>query len=83
MDRGAGQAAVHSVAQSVMTEATQHTCVYQHLHYKKKRGKGKKLEDMIAENFPNPGKETNIQVQKGPRVPNKMNSEVHTKTHYN
>jgi len=53
------------------------------LHYKKKRGKGKKLEDMIAENFPNPGKETNIQVQKGPRVPNKMNSEVHTKTHYN
>ena len=38
---------------------------------------------MIAENFPNLGKETDIQVQKAPRVPNKMNPEVHTNTHYN
>ena len=42
------------------------------------------LKDIIAENFPNLGKETHIQVQKAQRVSNKMNSKrVHTKTHYN
>ena len=31
------------------------------------------FEEIIAENFPNLGKETSIQVQKSQRVPNKMN----------
>ena len=36
----------------------------------------------MAEKFPNLGKETDIQLQEAQKVPNKMNSDKHTKTHY-
>ena len=37
------------------------------------RGAEKLFEEMMAENFPNLGKETDIWVQEAQRVPNKMN----------
>lgn len=49
----------------------------------KDRGR-KTYEEIISENFPNLGKETDIQAQEAQRVPNKMNSkEIHTKTYSN
>ena len=62
--------------------------MYQHLHYRgPRRGRGKEVENVIdeimAENFPNLKKETDTQVQKAQRVPNKMNPETHTKTYHN
>ena len=33
--------------------------------------------------FPHLKKETDIQLQEARKVPNKLNSEKHTKTHYN
>ena len=36
-------------------------------------------EDIIAENFPNLGKETYVQVQEAQRVPNRLKKEEHTK----
>ena len=51
-----------------------------YLHYeapKRRRETGKVaeniFENVIAENFPNLGKETDIQVQKVQRVPNRIN----------
>ena len=41
----------------------------------------KLFEETVAENFPNLGKEIDIQVQEGQRVPNKMNSKRHTSRH--
>ena len=38
-------------------------------------------EEIIAENFPNLGKEADIQVQEAQRVPNKMNSKTSTPRH--
>ena len=35
----------------------------------------------MAENFPNPGKETDVQVQEAQRVPNKMNLKRSTSRH--
>lgn len=36
----------------------------------------------MAENCPKLGKETDIQIQEAQTVPNKMNPEIYTKTHY-
>ena len=38
------------------------------------RGTEKFLEEIVVENFPNLGKETDIQVQEAKRIPNKMNT---------
>lgn len=49
----------------------------------KERERGRELiEDMIAENFLNPGKKNDIQAQESERVPNRINPEAHTKSHY-
>lgn len=40
---------------------------------KERKRVGKLFVEIIAKNFPNLGKEINIQVQKAQRVPNKMN----------
>ena len=40
----------------------------------KNKGTEKIFEESIAENFPNQGKETDLQVQEAQRVPNKMDS---------
>ena len=58
----------------------------QHLHYRgsrRRREKGIKnvFEEIMAENFPNLKKETNIQVQEAQRVPNKMNPNRPTPRH--
>ena len=37
------------------------------------KGSEKLFEEIIADNFPNMGKETDIQLQKAQRVPNKRN----------
>ena len=37
----------------------------------------------MAENFPNSGQETYIQIQENQRIPSKINPEYHTKIHYN
>ena len=41
----------------------------------KKKGTEKIFEEIIVENFPNMGKETDIQVQEAQKVPNKMNTD--------
>lgn len=41
----------------------------------------KLFQEIIAGNFPNMGKETNIQIKEGQRVPNKVNSRTHMKTY--
>ena len=38
---------------------------------------------IMKENFPNLVKEIDIQVQEAQRVPNKLDTEAHTKTHHN
>lgn len=43
-------------------------------HKEKRDRKGRKTyEEITAENFPNPKKDTDVQVQEAQRVPNKMN----------
>ena len=42
-----------------------------------------KFEDIIAENFLNLGKKTDIKVQEVQRVPNKINPKRNTPTHCN
>ena len=51
----------------------------QHSHYRgprrrREKGPEKIFEEIIAENFPNLGKETDIQVQESQRIPNRINS---------
>ena len=47
-----------------------------------KEGMEKQLfQEIIAGNFPNMGKETNIQIKEGQRVPKKVNSRTHMKTY--
>ena len=41
------------------------------------------FEELMAENFPNLAKETDIKVQEAQWVPIKKDLETHTKTHYN
>ena len=41
------------------------------------------FEEIMAENFPNLRKETDIQIQEVQRVPNKMNLNTHTKIYHN
>ena len=58
----------------------------QHLQYRgprRRRGKGpeKILEEVIAENVPNMGKETVNQVQEAQRVPGRTNSRRITSRH--
>ena len=58
----------------------------QHLQYRgprRRRGKGpeKILEEVIAENVPNMGKETVNQVQEAQRVPGKVNTRRNTLRH--
>ena len=58
----------------------------QHLQYRgprRRRGKGpeKILEEVIAENVPNMGKETVNQVQEAQRVPGRMNPRRNTPRH--
>lgn len=46
---------------------------YQHFHFRGLRRRREKIfENIIAENFPNLGMETDIQVQEAQRVPNKI-----------
>lgn len=45
------------------------------------KGTEKLSEEIIAENFPNLVKETDIQVQEAKRVPSKMNPKRPTPTH--
>ena len=57
----------------------------QHLQYRgpRRRGKGpeKILEEVIAENVPDMGKETVNQVQEAQRVPGRMNPRMNTPSH--
>ena len=41
----------------------------------------KLFEEIIPENFPNLGKETDIQIQEAQRIPNKMNPKRNTLKH--
>ena len=41
------------------------------------------FENIMKENFCNLAKEIDIQVQEAQRVPNKLDTEAHTKTHHN
>ena len=49
----------------------------------KKREKGMEniFEEIMAENFPNLKKETDVQIQEAQRVPNKINPKRHTPRH--
>ena len=51
--------------------------MHQHSHYRgprrKKKRKLRKIEDIIAENFPNIGKDTVTQIQEVQRVPGRIN----------
>ena len=47
----------------------------------KKKGHEKSLEERIAENFPNMGKEIATQVQETQRVPNRINPRRNTPRH--
>ena len=49
----------------------------------KEREKGLEnvLEDIVAESFPNLGKETDIQIQEAQRLPNRINSKGKTPIH--
>ena len=57
------------------------------MHNRDRRGRRKRkvienvFEEIMAENFPNLKKETDIQVQKAQRVPNKMNPNRPTPKH--
>ena len=42
----------------------------------------KLFEEIMTENFPNPAKETDIQVQDAPSPKQDEPKETHTKTHY-
>ena len=60
--------------------------MHQHLHYRglrRRREKGEEniFEEIIAENFPNMGKETDIQVQESQSPKQNQPKEDHTKTH--
>ena len=62
--------------------------MHQHLHYRglrRRREKGEEniFEEIIAENFPNMGKETDIQVQESQSPKQNQPKEDHTKTHCN
>lgn len=50
---------------------------------KREKGQRNFSEKLIAEKFPNLRKETETQVQESQNIPNKVNSENHTKSHYN
>ena len=47
----------------------------------KEKGPEKLFEKLMAENFPNLGQETDIQVQEAQRVPNKVNPKRNTSRH--
>ena len=47
----------------------------------KEKGTGNLFEEIIAENFPNLGKETHIQIQEAQRTPIKINKSRHTPRH--
>ena len=47
----------------------------------KEKGSEKLFEEIVAENFPSLGKETDFQVQEVQQVPNKMNLQSHTPRH--
>ena len=49
----------------------------------REKGTEKLFEEIMAENFPNLEKETDIQTQKAQRVPKDGPKEKHNKTHYN
>ena len=62
--------------------------MYQHSHYrytffsqKEKKGPEKILEEIVAENFPNMGKEIVSQVQESQRVPSRINPKGNTLRH--
>ena len=59
--------------------------MYQHSHYrytffsqKEKKGPEKILEEIVAENFPNMGKEIVNQVQEAQRIPSSINPRRNT-----
>ena len=61
--------------------------MHQHLHYwvpereKREKGPEKIFEEIIAENFPNMGKEIVSQVQEAQRVPGRINPRRNTLRH--
>ena len=59
------------------------TNIYNTMDPEEEREKGVEsiFEDIIAENFPNLGKETDIQVQEVQRVPYRTNPKMNTSRH--
>ena len=47
----------------------------------REKGPEKLFEEIVPENVPNLGKETDIQVQEAQRIPNKMNPKRYTSRH--
>lgn len=50
---------------------------------RKAEGTEQIFEEIMAEIFPSLIKGMNINIQQAQQIPGKMNSETHTKTHYN
>lgn len=65
---------------------TSSSVIHSHYRHPKKRRQQERdrklFEEIIAENIPNDGKETDIQVQEAPRVPNKINPKKSTASPY-
>ena len=59
--------------------------MHQHLHHwdprRRERGPEKIFEEIIAENFPDMGKEINSEVQAAQRVPGRINLKRNTPRH--
>ena len=60
--------------------------MHQHSHYRgprrrREKGSEKIFEEIIAEKFPNMGKETATQVQEAQRVPGRINPTRNTQRH--
>lgn len=60
----------------------------QHIHCgnpRRRDEKGQKeiFEEIITRSFPNLTKNINLKIQKAPKTPSRINSEIHTKTCYN
>ena len=49
----------------------------------RQREEQKKIfEEIMAENFPNLRKNTNLHTQEAQQIPNRINTEIHTHTHH-
>ena len=50
---------------------------------REEKGRERIFEEIIAEKFPNLMKDMNINIQEVQQNPDKINSEIHIKTHFN